>query len=598
MTIDEIFAALPDEVAQDAHEYLVIDAASRTIMVPEAEKILGVEADGNAERKYFICPRYVGDHLDLASMFVTVNYRNADGYEDGYLVEDLAVNGDYVTFSWELWPNVTAYKGTVQFAVCADLPNHGSRRGPDWNTTTAQGEVLVGLDPDRGDLEEGASDVLTQLRDEVASQTAAVEGAGIAQVKAVQNAGAAATAEAQAQIEAKGAATLATIPADYTTLANKTNEQANAIKGSVFGKIVRVDDVSPVEHYPAVSVRSKNLIPYPFAEESTTRDGVTFTANEDGSLTVTGTPTQNTSFNLVMQYKKTCLLKKGRVYTITVSANLTEETGYIYFQAWANGAAHMSKSIRKGSDSFTLAQDGYLQLGVVLLKGMAIDETIYCQLEQGPAAEYTPYVDPSTVTVTRCGKNLAAHTGETKTDKQHGISLTRTQNSAVFTVDGTASEMSSLVASATIMLPPGTYTASVQGLNIIDGGTDRVYLWNQAAGKVVQNGIMHGVPKTFTLQAVTGVRAELVFAAGSSYSNKKVRIQIEQGDTATDFEEFTMETAMPAADGTVTGLPSAAPSMTLITDTENVTVECEYNRDSNAVYAELLAKIAALSGTT
>ena len=127
--------------------------------------------------------------------------------------------------------------------------------------------------------------------------------------------------------------------------------------------------------------------------------------------------------------------------------------------------------------------------------------------------------------------------------------------------------------------------------------TDRCYLWNQPAGKVVANGIMDGKPKTFTLTAATPVRAELVFAAGSSYSNKIVKIQIEQGPAATEFEEYTAATAMPDESGAVMGLPSAAPTMTLLADTAGVKIECTYNRDSNAVYAELLAKIAALSGT-
>ena len=596
-TIDEIFAALPEEPAQDAHEFLVIDPATRTITVPKAESVFGVEEDKDSERKYFISPRYVGDNLDLAACFLSIKYRNANGEKDQYLITDTAINGEYVTFSWLLSEKVVKYKGPVQFRFDAD-----TAAGPAWGTTNATGTSLEGMEPeiDSATVEEETSDVVTQLRAMVTAQTAAVEDTGAAQVQAVQTAGAAATSDAQAQIEAKGAATLATIPDDYTTMAGKVNEHANAIKGAMFGKIVRADDVSPVEHCLAVSVRSKNLIPYPFAEETTTRDGVTFTVNEDGGLHVAGTPTQNTSFNLVMQYTKNCLLKKGRLYTLTVASNLTAETGYIYFQAWANGAAHMSKSIRKGSDSFTLTEDGYLQLGVVLLKGMAIDETVYCQLEQGPATEYAAYVDPSTVTVTRCGKNLAGYTGETKTDTSNGLSLTRTQNSAVFTLDGTSTAMTSLVATSTILLPPGTYTASVKGLNVNDAsaGLDRVYLWDQPNGKVVANGIMTGVPKTFTLEAVTAVRAEIVAGSGSTYSSKKVKIQIELGAAATDFEEFTMETAMPATDGTVGGLTSLAPSMTIFSDTENVTVECEYNRDSNAVYAELLAKIAAMSGTT
>jgi hypothetical protein len=73
-------------------------------------------------------------------------------------------------------------------------------------------------------------------------------------------------------------------------------------------------------------------------------------------------------------------------------------------------------------------------------------------------------------------------------------------------------------------------------------------------------------------------------------------VQIEQGETATAFEPSRVVTALPDESGVVPDLPSAAPTMTLLTDTAGVTIECTYNRDSNAVLAEILEKIAALGG--
>ena len=86
-TLDEIFAAMPDAAAEDTHEVLYIDPATRQIDVPDAEAILGVESDGKTERKYFACPRYVGAGIDLAACFLRVNYRNANNEVDAYLVD-------------------------------------------------------------------------------------------------------------------------------------------------------------------------------------------------------------------------------------------------------------------------------------------------------------------------------------------------------------------------------------------------------------------------------------------------------------------------------------------------------------------------------
>ena len=48
----------------------------------------------------------------------------------------------------------------------------------------------------------------------------------------------------------------------------------------------------------------------------------------------------------------------------------------------------------------------------------------------------------------------------------------------------------------------------------------------------------------------------------------------------------------PNADGTVNGVTSLYPNTTLMTDTEGVIIDCEYNRDINKAFAALEAAIA------
>lgn len=256
MTIDDIFAALPEEPAQDAHEFLVIDPATRTIKVPASESIFGVEGDEDGERKYFISPRYVGDHLDLAACFLSIVYRNANGETDQYLVTDAAVNGEYVTFSWLLSEKVVKYKGAVQFRFDAD-----TAAGPAWGTTMAQGTSLEGMEPEieASTVEEETSDVVTQLRDMVTRQTGNVEAVGAAQVQkvtaegttqvnTVKATGDATEAAALAAIEAKGQAVLASIPAEYTdleaTVDRLTRDRAAAIVCQAEGELLQITDAS------------------------------------------------------------------------------------------------------------------------------------------------------------------------------------------------------------------------------------------------------------------------------------------------------------------------------------------------------------------
>lgn len=139
MTVEEALAASVVEPVDDIFE---IDPETRVITVPASEKLFGVANDGNSERKHFRCPKIVGDNIDLSTMHLYINYQNANGQKYPYLVEDVQTDGDYITFSWLIGPDVVAYKGQVKFIVCAK----GDGTIPEWNTTIAEGTVLEGLE--------------------------------------------------------------------------------------------------------------------------------------------------------------------------------------------------------------------------------------------------------------------------------------------------------------------------------------------------------------------------------------------------------------------------------------------------------------------
>lgn len=140
MTLEE---ALEASGAEPVNDIFLINPETRTITVPETEKIFGVSHDGNTERKHFRCPKVVGDNIDLSTMHLYVNYQNANGDKYQYLVEDVQTDGDYITYSWLIGPDVVAYKGQIKFIVCA---KKGDGTIPEWNTTIAEGTVLEGLE--------------------------------------------------------------------------------------------------------------------------------------------------------------------------------------------------------------------------------------------------------------------------------------------------------------------------------------------------------------------------------------------------------------------------------------------------------------------
>ena len=149
---------------------LMINPETRNINVPDSEKLFGTRQDMGVERKYFKCPRIVGDNIDLSEHRIFVNYvpSKQDGTyytEDdvqSYWCKDLAVEGDYITFSWKLSENVMRKAGYIAFAVYAKVSDENGNLKTKWHTTIAIGNVLDTL-PDGEEWITIYPDIVTQL---------------------------------------------------------------------------------------------------------------------------------------------------------------------------------------------------------------------------------------------------------------------------------------------------------------------------------------------------------------------------------------------------------------------------------------------------
>lgn len=147
-------------------EYIEIDPVTRKILSP-AGMLLGVMEDANVERKYFKCPKIVGDNVDLSAHQIYIKYtqsldKNGEQFEDVvpgiYHCEDVSDEGDYITFSWKLSGNVCVEKGFIAFSVVASDGDEVR-----WNTYPSVGTVLLTIP---GGLEEVAKrypDIISQL---------------------------------------------------------------------------------------------------------------------------------------------------------------------------------------------------------------------------------------------------------------------------------------------------------------------------------------------------------------------------------------------------------------------------------------------------
>ena len=171
-----------------------IDAKTRIIFVPSTIVVGGVQSDKNAERIKFSCPKIVGDNLDLSKFSVRINFENVSSVDfnvsikDQYICDDVAVDGENVTFSWLIGRNAARYMGTVRFIVCAVKTDSDSNISVEWNTTIAEVPVLEGIEIDQPQIGQEEKDVINQLLELTKNTSAeAVQNVNSAKEQAIKN---------------------------------------------------------------------------------------------------------------------------------------------------------------------------------------------------------------------------------------------------------------------------------------------------------------------------------------------------------------------------------------------------------------------------
>lgn len=139
-----------------------IDSNTREIIFLDNSECFGVEFDKNTQRVEFSCPKIVGDNLDLTKCTCRINYMNAKGFRDSYLIDDILADGDNITFTWALKSKVTAGRGICLFIFCARQVNENGVIEKEWNTTVAKASIKRGLETN-SHIEKEYSDILESI---------------------------------------------------------------------------------------------------------------------------------------------------------------------------------------------------------------------------------------------------------------------------------------------------------------------------------------------------------------------------------------------------------------------------------------------------
>lgn len=354
-----------------------IDADTRIIQMMPQDELFGVESDEKSERKYFKVPKIVGNGVDLSKLQLRINYQNASKLSSGkdmYIVTDATVyNDEWVYFSWELSRKVTLYKGTIYFVVCAVKADSKGNITNEWNTTLAMGKVLEGLEVKISQEQQyQASDYLEQLKQQLLQYSEQIK---------------------------------ETFPDDYTeTVENVKNLQSDVKKlddnkitkfytNNQGQKVLNDSDDGKIQDLVIYGkseqkqYKGTNLAINTLAPASVTDRGITFTVNEDKSITLNGTSTaDNIDYYIVGSWFGSIIatLDANKDYTIrAMPQNVT-----LFY-----GTTSESKAVYQTNGHEKVFSIAFIFIRIEKSGTTFNNVTIYPQINEGTTLlDYEPYV--------------------------------------------------------------------------------------------------------------------------------------------------------------------------------------------------------------
>lgn len=369
-------------------------------------------------------------------------------------------------------------------------------------------------------------------------------------------------------------------------------EPNTSFEGSASGTSLAITDISPIEHNLDVKLRSKNLLPYPYPKTTNTVNGITFTANGDGTVTVNGTATNVAEFSL--GWANYDLLTKGEKYYIS-GAPTTDNSVYfvlnLYNHTGSGNTYAQSFAANNVIDTSAITKTwNNVALSIAVRKGVTVSNMVVKpMLEHAttPSA-YTPYVkDLTSVKMVTKGKNLIPYPYRL-IQSVNGIRCTDNGDGSI-TLNGTVTKTTTdliYFTQANLALPAGDYIISCP----MEGASSTTYQCHmyidRADGTSTALYRINSGTK-FTLKEGDTIRHTL-FAVyvDTVINNLTIAPMLELGSVASAYEPYVAPTTyVPSADGTVANVKSIYPSTLLSTDTDGVIIDAEYSKDlSKSLY--------------
>ena len=346
---------------------------------------------------------------------------------------------------------------------------------------------------------------------------------------------------------------------------------ASAIVETVSGTAVALADVSPIKHTLNVKARSKNLIPYPFTNSTSTINGVTFTDNGDGTITANGSATDNATYYFGWYVANPIEFPKGQ-YTLSGSPSGSDYEKYYLGLSFINNETTTDKAYYE--NGLTIELDKVRAFYVVVKSGVTVNNLVFKpQLELGTeATPYAPYVaDLSAIQLQRYGGNILPYPYYYTSRTLNGITFTVNEDTSI-TMKGTATA--------------NTYFYLVVGKNFGDSSVSASTNASATNGEyTLSKWLMY-----FTVRKET-----YIYIPKDTAVDETIYPQLCKGTVLPPYDPPKEPTTYTInADGTVDGVKSIYPTTTLIPNTDGVVIDTTYNVDTKKFILNEIAKTMAL----
>ena len=309
-------------------------------------------------------------------------------------------------------------------------------------------------------------------------------------------------------------------------------------------------------------MQGQNLIPYPYDGTEGNTNGITWTVNDDGSVTANGTASKEAPYSLIYPYNLSTMksLQLGNTYIISDGLTDEQHTNVGYMQLvrydknnptnWKYGVSSV-----KGTEIYTANDENTLQYGIRLIirnGATANNITFKPMLEVGTMShEY----QPTTISNTSLNERLSDQQGQNLIPYPYYRPDSYTNNGITWTVNEDGSVTANGTATAT-----AHYTVFIGKLGLEIGknyvltittvkGQASLYLANKnkqnintdiAACCTVNNSTLSVIFKYSQTDDFDRDELGLYIVAGTTLTNCIIKFQLERGTIRHEYQPTTL----------------------------------------------------------